>query len=280
MPFIHLPSSLRPLPPFLEMLIQSRRKSLSLSPGRIKKYISPYRSPCVLGKGCPLPMCGFSIDNFLDILLPGSLPCVTTLRLCFTFRFSSMLCHCQRFLASPLRIRTLSCPLQNSSMQCHCCSLPLQALPCPCYLYVPLHSHAVAMLSINAPAVHIASTLSPSYSLPCNAPAVPGFSVQCLCFHTLCVALPLLSLLRTAFAVQICSELSLCSFMQYCALALQSEATALPSFALAHLVIALPLQFFTVVSLAYLSLRSPLYAMPSLCASMRFLRYATSCFPS
>ena len=45
-----------------------------------------------------------------------------------------------------------------------------------------------------------------------------------------------------SFAVQICSELSLCSFMQYCALALQSEATALPSFALAHLVIALPLR--------------------------------------
>lgn len=110
--------------------------------------------------------------------------------LCFTLPFRSRLCHCQRFLASPLRIRTLSCHLRNLSMPRPCRSMLLQALPCPCYLYVPLHFHAVAMLSISAPAIHSSSTQCPRYSLPCNAIAVPGFSVQCLCFHTLCVALP------------------------------------------------------------------------------------------
>ena len=116
------------------------------------------------------------------------------------------------------------------------------SMRCPCYLYVPLHSHAVAMLSINAPAIHSSSTQCPRhafFSTPsqyrafqCNAMAEPFRAIPSRFNSVGCIS----------FAVQTCSELSLCSFMQYCALALQSEATALPSFALAHLVIALPLR--------------------------------------
>lgn len=182
-------------------LIQCPKMSQRRFPGRIKKYISPYRSPCVLGKGCPLPVCGFSIDNFLDILLPGSMqdyampfPCVTTLRLCFTFRSSSMLCPCQRFLASPLLIRPLSCLCRTrlcnalaapfTSRPCHalaiftshCFPLPLQ-----CFLSMPPQYRAFQCNAITLRSLaflcplHCRSNPYHWYSVRCIAPAILYF---------------------------------------------------------------------------------------------------------
>lgn len=265
-------------------LIRSRRKSLSLSPGRIKKYISPYRSPCVLGKGFPLPVCGFSIDNFLDILLPihsvlcyavpprfpsepcrcysnqycafashfDPVPCYAPARRsvpcpCIVKRFLSMRClrrSCPRLALAAPRHSTpcfafanpcLVLPLQNSSMQCPCYSLHLQTLPCPCYLCVPLHPHAVAVLSISATAV-------PGFSVQCHNITFPCFPVPiALPFKSVSLVLcalhcPCYPLLRATFAVQTSAELSLCSFMQYCAVALLVRATALHSLALPLLI--------------------------------------------
>ena len=183
MPFIHLPSSLRPLPPFLKMLIQSQRKSLSLSPGRIKKYIIPYRSPCVLGKGCPLPVCGFSIDNFLDILLP----------------IHSVLCYSvpPRFPSDPCRCYSN----QYCAFACHFGSVPcyaiarhLDAMPLPGGL-----CHALSAPCSYRPCNALASL---SVSCPCNALAI--FTSHCIpmplpCF--LSMPPPFIAALRNAPAM-------------------------------------------------------------------------------
>lgn len=95
---------------------------------------------------------------------------LSKLRLCFTFRFSSMLCHCQRFLASPLRIRTLSCHPEL----CHS-STPL------CYSFAILN----------------------------NALAVLGHTLLYLCIATGCLTMPSLICADSSVQYRRCHSLTL-----------------------------------------------------------------------
>lgn len=98
--------------------------------------------------------------------------------LCYALWFSSMLCPCPAFRCYAPARRPVPCP---------CIVKRFLSMRCPCFLCDSLLYHAFPM-QCYASACFVMQC--PSYSLPCNAIAVPGFSVQCLCFHTLCVAFP------------------------------------------------------------------------------------------